>query len=202
MCEKQTLCPKLIYNCGPMTAANDPPLNSDSWDSDGNLLVPRHGIRIAMGLALVAAGAYWLFTFISEREMRTQNPLQPSPFPESFWVTILWVALPLVPFIVSVALLSTRSQEGIAAGAGIGAGLFLCSLLFSIAALLGFVLTFGPIPYALPLAVSNLIFSLCSVWITVAAFRIAYKAGWGLFFLTVAATLVGMTLAYHLLGGH
>jgi len=90
--ETQILCP-LIYNCGPMTAADDPPFNPGSGDSDGNLVVPRHGIRIAMGLALVAAGAYWLFTFISEREMRTQNPLQPSPFPESLWVTILWVAV-------------------------------------------------------------------------------------------------------------
>jgi hypothetical protein len=107
-----------------------------------------------------------------------------------------------VPFIISVVLLSTRSQGGIAAGAGIGAALFLCSLLFSIAALLGFVFTFGPIPCAPPLAVSNLIFSACSVWITVSAFRIAYKAGWGMFFLALAATLVGVTLAYHLLGGH
>ena len=94
-----------------MTAADDRPLNPDLWDSDGNLLVPRHGIRIAMGLALVAAGAYWLF-------------------------------------------------------------------------------------------VSNLIFSASSIWIVVSAFRIAYKAGWGMFFLTLAATLVGMTLAYRLLGGH
>ena len=184
-----------------MAAADDRSLNPDLWDSDGNLLVPWHGIRIAMSLALAAAGAYWLFTFISDREMRTLNPRQPSEFPDAFWVTILWVALPLVPFMVSAALLSTRSQAGIAAGAGIGAALFLCSLLFSIAALLRFVLTFGPIPYALPLAVSNLIFSGCSVWITVSAFRIAYKAGWGMFFLTLASTLVGMTLAYHLLGG-
>jgi hypothetical protein len=185
-----------------MTAADDRSLNPDLWDSDGNLLVPRHGIRIAMGLALAAAGAYWLFAFIADREMRRLNPLQPSQFPDSFWVTILWAALPLAPFIVSLVLLSTRSQGGIAAGAGIGAALFLCSLLFSVAALLGFVLTFGPIPYALELAVSNLIFSACSVWITVSAFRIAYKAGWGMFFLTLAATLVGMTLAYRLLGGH
>ena len=185
-----------------MTAADDRPPNPGLWDSDGNLLVPRHGIRIAMGLALVAVGAYWLFTFIAEREMRTLNPLQPSQFPDSLWVTILRVALPLVPFIASLVLLSTRGEEGIAAGAGIGAALFLCSLLFSIAALLGFVLTFGPIPYALPLAVSNLIFSASSVWVIVSAFRIAYKAGWGMFFLTLAATLVGMTLAYHLLGGH
>jgi len=185
-----------------MTATGDRPLNPDLWDSDGNLLVPRHGIRIAMGLALAAACAYWLFTFIAEKEARTLNPLQPSEFPDSIWVTILWVALPVVPFIVSVVLLSSRSQGGIAAGAGIGAALCLCSLLFSIAALLGFVLTFGPIPYALPLAVSNLIFSASSVWVIVSAFRIAYKAGWGMFFLTLAATLVGMTLAYHLLGGH
>jgi len=185
-----------------MTDADDRPLKPDLWDSDGNVLIPLHGIRIAMGLALGTAGAYWLFTFIAEREMHTTNPLQPSGFPDSFWVTILWVALPLMPFIASVVLLSTRSQGGIAAGAGIGAALFLCSLLFSIAALLGFLLTSGPIPYALPLAVSNLIFSASSVWVIVSAFRIAYKAGWGMFFLTLAAALVGMTLAYHALGGH
>ena len=95
-----------------MTATDDQRLNPDLWDSDGNLVVPRHGIRIAMGLALAAAGAYWLFTFIAEREMRKLNPLQASGFPDSFLVTILWVALPLIPFTVSVLLLSTRSQEG------------------------------------------------------------------------------------------
>jgi hypothetical protein len=185
-----------------MTATDDQRLNPDLWDSDGNLVVPRQGIRIAMGLALAAAGAYWLFTFIAEREMRKLNPLQASGFPDSFLVTILWVALPLIPFTVSVLLLSTRSQEAIAAGAGIGAALFLSALLFSIAALLGFVLAFGPVPYARPLAVSNLIFSACSFWIIVSAFRIAFKAGWELFFLALAATLLGITWAYHSLGGH
>ncbi len=155
-----------------------------------------------MGLALAAASVYWLFTFMAERETRQLNPLQPSEFPDSILVTILWVALPLIPFTVSVVLLSTRSQEASAAGAGIGAALFLSALLFSIAALLGFVLTFGPVSYARPLAVSNLMFSACSCWIIVSAFRIAYKAGWGLFFLALAATLVGVTWAYHSLGGH
>lgn len=93
-------------------------------------------------------------------------------------------------------------QEAIAAGAGVGAALFLSSLLFSIAALLVFVLTFGPVPYARSLAVSNLMFSACTFWIIVSAFRIAYKAGWGLFFLALAATLVGITWVYHSLGGH
>lgn len=67
-----------------------------------------------MGLALAAASVYWLFTFIGEREMRKLHPLQPSQFPDSFWVTILWVALPLVPFIVSVVLLSTRFSSAAA----------------------------------------------------------------------------------------
>ena len=155
-----------------------------------------------MVLALIAAGVYFLFTFVAEREMRRLSPLQPSEFPDSLRVTTLWVALPLVPFIVSLALLSTRSQEGIAAGAGIGAALFLCSLLFSVAALLGFVFAFGPVPYALPLAISNLIFLASSVWIAVSAFRIANKAGWGVFCFAFAGTLVSMTLAYHSLGGH
>jgi hypothetical protein len=63
------------------------PLNPDSWDSEGNLLVPRYGIRIAIRLALLAAGAYWLFTLLEDKELRRLNPLQPSAFPHSAWVT-------------------------------------------------------------------------------------------------------------------
>jgi hypothetical protein len=176
------------------------PLNP-LWDSEGNLLVPRYGIRIAIRLALLAAGAYWLFTLLEDRELRKLNPLQPSAFPHSVWVTILWIALPFVPFLLSGLLLSCRSEEAVASGAGVAAALFLCSFLFSIAALLGFAFLFGPIPYALPLAISNLMFSVCSIWIIVSAFRIGSKASWGLFFLALAMTLVGMVGAYHLLGG-
>jgi hypothetical protein len=176
--------------------------NTDLWDRDGNLYVPRHGIRIAMGLALVAAVAYWIFSFVSEVEDRRQHPLQPSGFPHSLWLLIWWIALPLLPFAVSLVLLSRRSEEAIAAGAGVGAALFLCSLLYSILALFGFMLVFGPVPYERPMEVSNLIFVACSVWITVSAFRIAHEAGWGVFFFSLAATLVGITLAYHSLAGH
>lgn len=39
-------------------------LNSASLDSDRNRRVPLHGIRIAMGLAFLAAGAFSWFTSI------------------------------------------------------------------------------------------------------------------------------------------
>jgi len=72
--------------------------NPASWDSEGNLLVPRHGIRITMGLALLAAGVWFLLTFLTDAELRKVSPLEPRAFPESLWTMILWAALPLVPF--------------------------------------------------------------------------------------------------------
>jgi hypothetical protein len=175
---------------------------SDSFDSEGNLVVRRQGIRIAMGLALLASLAFFCFTFLSHRESLSTSPLEPSPFPDSLERTTLWVALPLVPFILSGSLVSFRREEAIAAGVGIAAALFLDSLLFSIGTLAGSMLTFGRIAYALPMKISIVAFSACSIWIIAAAFRIARKAGWGMFLLTLAATLVGMALAYRSLGGY
>jgi hypothetical protein len=173
----------------------------DSWDSEGNLLVPRYGIRITMGLALLAAGIWFLLTFLTGMELRKVNPLEPRAFPESLWTMVLWTALPLVPFILSGWLLSRRGEEAIAAGSGVAVGLFLCSLLFSIAATLAPVVSFGPTPYAVPRGLLSLAFSACSIWIIVSGFRIANKAGWGVFWLALTATLIGMTFAYHSLGG-
>lgn len=68
-----------------------PRLNSDSWDGDGNLLVPRYGIRIAMGLALFAAAGYCSFEFLVDMELRKLYPLQPSEFPDSLRRTIQWM---------------------------------------------------------------------------------------------------------------
>ncbi len=182
------------------------PPNPDLWDSDGNLLVPRYGIQIAMRLALLAASAFWLFLFLAEREVHRLSPeMRGGSFPDSLGRTLLWVALPLVPFLFSGLLLSARSEEAIAAGAGVAAALFLIGLLFSIAAILSLVVGFHPsypVHYGEFMAISSLILSGCSVWIVVSAFRIANKAGWGVFFLAVVATLVVMTWAYHSLGGH
>ena len=105
-------------------------------------------------------------------------------------------------FLLSGWLLSRHSEEAIAAGAGVGVGLFLCSLLFSVAAALSLVVSFGPTPYAVPRGLLSLAFSACSIWIIVSGFRIASKAGWGIFWLALSATLIGMTVAYHSLGGH
>jgi hypothetical protein len=172
------------------------------WDSDGNLLIPRHGIRIAMSLALLIAAVWWMLTFLMDRELHKLSPSEPGIFPDSLWITILWIALPFVPFILSGWLLSCRSENAIAAGSGVAAGLFLCSLLFSITAVLAPAFSFWPMPYTMPRAFLSLTFSACSVWIIISAFRIANKAGWGVFFLSVTATLLVLTSAYHLLGGH
>jgi Sec-independent protein secretion pathway component TatC len=59
-------------------------------------------------------------------------------------MSILWIALPLVPFVLSGILLSIRSRESIAAGAGVAAGLFACGLLYAIAAFLSLFLRFSP----------------------------------------------------------
>lgn len=178
------------------------PLHADLWDSEGNLLIPRYGIRIAMCLALLAAGAFWLFEFLADTESHKLYPLQPSEFPDSVWRTIQWMALPLVPYLVSGLLLSRRSEEAKAAGAGVAGGLFLCSLPFSIFSVLGLGFFTGPKPYALPILISSLTFSVCGIWIVVSAFLIARKAGWGVFFLALPATLAAMTFASHMLGSH
>lgn len=159
-----------------------------------------------MGLALLAASTFWLFLFLAEREAQRVNPeMREGSFPNSLWMTILWVALPLVPLLLSGLLLSRRSEEAIAVGAGVAVALSLNSLLFSIVAILSQVVGFHPsypVHYGELMAISSLTLSACSVWVVVSAFRIANKAGWGVFFFAVIATLVGMTWAYHSLGGH
>jgi hypothetical protein len=155
-----------------------------------------------MGLALLTAGANSLFFVLSDKEVRKSHPLEASGLPDSVWATFLWVALPLTPFLISGLLLSRRSEEAKAAGAGVAVALFLWALLFSIVEMAGLVTGFGPIPYALPLAISGLVVLGCSTWIIVSAFRIAHKAGWGLFFLAAGVSLLGIGCAYHLLGGH
>lgn len=167
-------------------------LNSDSWDSDGNRLVPLHGIRIALGLAFLAAGAFLLFTFIGDRQWHEHHPgAGASGFPDPLWMSILWILLPVAPFVLSGLLLSTRSEESKAGGAGVAAGLFACLLIFAIAALLSLFLGFFPDPYALPKAIAILTFLACSVWTIVSAFRIG-KVSWGAFFLAFGVTVIFM----------
>ena len=174
------------------------PLNSNSIDSEGNLLVPLHGIRIAMALVLLPAGAYWLFGFLGDREWHEHHPgTGASGVPDPLWMVILWVALLFVPFSISGLLLSRRSEEYKTVGAGLAAGLFACGLVFAILAFLSEFLQFFPDPYFWENLIAILTFFVCSAWIVISAFRIAAKAGWGLFLLAGAATLVCLTWGGH-----
>ena len=147
-------------------------------DSNGNRLVPLYGIRIAMGLAFAAASAFLWLGFIGDRRWHEQNPgTGASGFPDPLWMSILWFALPLAPFLLSGLLLSTRSEKSKAGGAGVAAGLFAWGLLVAIAAFLGLFLTFGPNPYLRAMVIANLMFFACSVWAIVSAFRVGIASG-------------------------
>jgi hypothetical protein len=173
--------------------------NRALYDGDGNLVVPRHGIRAAMALAFADACAFWLLTYIGDRKWHELNP---GPGEGSFayplWLYLLRLALPVVPLLVSELLLSARSEEAIAAGAGVAASLFLNSLIASLAAAAGFLFFMGGgQAFNLAVAISILTFIVCSLWVLVSSFRIGAKAGWGMFFLAAGATLVCMAVAYH-----
>jgi hypothetical protein len=43
------------------------PLNPDSWDGEGNLLVPLHGIRRALGMAFLSAVTFLWFTYLGQK---------------------------------------------------------------------------------------------------------------------------------------
>jgi hypothetical protein len=173
-------------------------LNSASLDSDGNRLVPLHGIRIALGLALLAACAFLLFTFFGDRQLH-EDHLGASGFPDPPWMLILRFALPSVPFLLSGLFLSKRSEECKAGGAGVAAGLFVCGVLFALAAFLSMFFGFFPDPYALAKAIAILTFLACSVWIIVLAFRIG-KACSRIFSLAFGATLIFMAWGNSSLG--
>lgn len=172
--------------------------NPALYDGDGNLIVPRHGIRVAMALAFADACAFWLLTYIGDRKWHELNPgSAASSFADPLWIYLLWLALPAVPLLVSELLLSARSEEAIAAGAGVAASLFLNSLIASLAAAVGFLFMGGAQAFNLAVAISILTLIVCSLWILVSSFRIGAKAGWGMFFLAAVATLVCMAVAYH-----
>jgi hypothetical protein len=173
--------------------------NAYAWDRDGNLIVPCHGIRIAMALALLAAGAYQLFTFLGDRDWHHHHPGALPIRPEPLWMLALWVTLPLTPVIFSAFLLSRRSEESKAAGAGVAAALFTCGFVFSIGLFLAQFLRLFPDPYVNEDLVAIVILLVCSVWVIVSGLRIAAKASWGLFFLSAAATLVCLVVVGHFL---
>lgn len=148
--------------------------NKYPWDRDGNLIVPRHRIRIAMAVALLSAGAFQLFTFLGDAHWHKEHPGAISTRPEPPWMLMLWIALPLVPFIISALLLSRRSEESKAAGAGLVAALLTCGFFFALIAFAAEFVGFGaPDSYLWENLIAILAFLASSVWILVSAFRIA-----------------------------
>jgi hypothetical protein len=150
-----------------------------------------------MILALVATGSFCVFTFLGDKHWRQHHPGALPIRTDPIAVIALWIALPLLPLIFSMLLLSRHSEESKAAGAGVAAGLFTCGSLAAILAFLAQFFSFFPDPYALENLTAILVFVVCAVWIVISAFRIAAQAGWGVFFLAGAATLVCM-----IVGGH
>lgn len=175
------------------------PFNPGSYDSEGSIIVPRYGIRIVLSVAFLDAWAFTLVTYFADRKWHELNPSSgATSYIDPPWMYCLWIALPLVPFVLSVLLLSARREDAIAAGAGTATALFSNSLIFAVATALGSMF-FGVKIYPLPTAISILLFIVCCLWILASAFRIAAKAGWGVFFLAAGSTLICMAVAYHYL---
>jgi len=132
---------------------------------------------------------------ISDKQWHAHHPgAGVSTVPDPLWISILGVALPLALYVLSVWLLSTRSEELIAAGAGIAAGLSPSAMMFSVATFVGLMfLSFYPEPYFLPMAISLLTIFASSVWIVVSAFRIG-KVNWGAFLVAAVVTFVCLAI--------
>jgi len=173
-------------------------LDSSSWDSEGNLLVPLHGIRIALGMSFLSACVFCVFTYLGDKKWHDLNPGNSGSFVTPPWIWCLRVALVLVPFVLSLLLLSTRSEHSKAAGAGVAFALFASGLLLGIAGLLGMFLGISPGTYALPDVAAILAFVASSLWIVVSAIRIG-KVSLGLFFLALVITAVCLTWGNHVL---
>jgi hypothetical protein len=169
-----------------------------SWDSEGNLLVPLHGIRIALGLSFLAACVFSVFTYLGDKEWHELNPGNSGSFVTPEWIWGLRVALVLVLFVISLLLLSTRSEHSKAAGAGVAFALFFSGLLLGIAGLVGVFLGISPGTYALPDVAAILAFLASSLWVVVSAIRIG-KVSLGLFFLALVITAVCLTWGNHVL---
>jgi len=153
------------------------------YDQEGNLIVPRHGIRIALLVAAVAAAVFYWCASLYNQQWHLDHPgTGASGVLDPLWLVILWIALPAVPLILSEVLLSLRSEEWIAAGAGVAAALVAGSVFYAVVAVLFlFFMSFFPDPYRKQEFVAIVVFLACCVWIAISAGRIAAKVRSGVF---------------------
>jgi hypothetical protein len=146
-------------------------------------------LRIALGLALVPVGSFYLFAFVADKKVNELHPDSIRGVPDPVWMSVLWAVLPLLPYLLCFVLLSTRNLVSVIAGAGIGAGLFGWILMLAPGMCMGLFLGFGlsQAPYFFPTAISLLLFFAISVWIVVSAFWIGKDNGM-LFFVLAGIT--------------
>jgi len=165
-----------------------------SYDAGGNLIMPRHGIRLALVLAWASAAIFFWLAVLESRQWHQEHPGSgASSVPDPLWMVLLWIALPAVPLVLSEILLSLTSEEWIAAGAGIAAALTAGSFVYALVALLFvFFMNFFPNPYFKQQFLAVVVFLACSVWIVISAGRIAAKVRSGVFFVAGAVTLIGL----------
>jgi len=171
------------------------------YDLEGNLIVPRHGIRIALLVAALAAAVFcWYLTLENQRWLHNHPSTGASGVPDPQWLILLWITLPLVPFIASEALLSLRNEEWIAAGAGMAAALVAGSAVYGILEVLSLIfMSLSPDPYLKQQLLVFVVFAACCVWVAIAAGRIAAKVRSGAFVVAGVITLVSMIGAQRML---
>jgi hypothetical protein len=152
--------------------------------------VPLRGIRIALTLALLSAGAFEFFEFLTNKSWHEHHPGPGAgDVPDPLWLSILWVALPLVPWLLSFFLLSTRGLASVVAGAGVAGGFFALMFVAGLAGCVGLAVVFGPTEYFLQREISLLAVVASSLWITVSAVWIG-KEHWTAFLLAAGATVI------------
>lgn len=150
-----------------------------------------------MVLALVAAGISWYYVQTAQEVVDRLHPDALKSVLDPTWISVLWVALPLAPYLLAFLLLSTRRAACVAAGAGIAGGLFAWFFVLAPFVAMGLVLGFGlsQAPYFLQTAISLLVFFAIGIWVVIAAGWTG-KANWIAFSVAAGATLVCVTSGY------
>ncbi len=132
-----------------------------------------------MVLAFAAASTAMYFIQAAGKQVDRLHPDSIKGIPDPTWISMLWIAVPLAPFLLSLVFLSTRSAALVAAGAGLAAGLFAMFLLFARPMGMGLFLFFGlsRAPYFFQTAISVLVLLVISPWAIIAAIWTG-KANW------------------------